>query len=175
MLSCCSKCEGRSSPPCSSALGPLSSAPSPSPSSLLPSTPLSHPPAPQEYCDAGSLSHAVKAGAFHRRLPGGQVGVDLPAVLEVLLEVAGAIQYVHELHLVHCDVKADNVLLKSDAARPLGFVCKLGDFGLAKVLREDYVRNRSGAGTVTHLAPEMLTAGSKLTTAVDAFAFGVLM
>lgn len=34
---------------------------------------------------------------------------------------------------------------------------------------------RSGAGTVTHLAPEMLVAGSKLTTAVDTYAFGILM
>jgi serine/threonine protein kinase len=34
---------------------------------------------------------------------------------------------------------------------------------------------RSGAGTVTHLAPELLEAGSKVTTAVDTWAFGILM
>jgi hypothetical protein len=32
---------------------------------------------------------------------------------------------------------------------------------------------RSGSGTVTHLAPELLVAGSKITTAVDTWAFGV--
>jgi len=78
-----------------------------------------------EYCDAGTLLHALKAGAFHRRLNGGQIGVDLPAILEVLIEVAGSIQYFHSLHLVHCDIKADNILLKTDATRPLGFVPKL--------------------------------------------------
>jgi len=38
-----------------------------------------------------------------------------------------------------------------------------------------YVHNRSGSGTVTHLAPEALQAGSKLTPTVDVYAFGVLM
>jgi hypothetical protein len=32
--------------------------------------------------------------------------------------------------------------------------------------------NLSGAGTITHLAPEMFEAGSKVTTAVDSYAFG---
>ena len=36
------------------------------------------------------------------------------------------------------------------------------------------MQNRSGSGTITHLAPEVLHAGSKLTAAVDAYAFAVL-
>jgi hypothetical protein len=40
---------------------------------------------------------------------------------------------------------------------------------------KQYVVNRSGTGTITHLAPEALRAGSRLTTAVDAYSFGVLM
>jgi hypothetical protein len=58
-----------------------------------------------EYCDAGTLLHALKAGAFHRRLEGGQIGVDLAAILEVLNEVAGSIYYFHGLQLLHCDIK----------------------------------------------------------------------
>jgi hypothetical protein len=34
---------------------------------------------------------------------------------------------------------------------------------------------RSGSGTVTHLAPELFQVGSKLTSAVDAFSFGIMM
>ena len=68
------------------------------------------------------------------------------------------------------------MLLKSDPLRPLGVAPKLADFGLSKVIRSpDAVVNHSGAGTITHLAPEMLTPGTRLTTAVDVFAFGVLM
>lgn len=50
----------------------------------------------------------------------------------------------------------ENVLLKSDGGKGMGFVTKLSDFGLAKLLRENYyIVNRSGSGTVTHLAPEL--------------------
>jgi serine/threonine protein kinase len=50
----------------------------------------------------------------------------------------------------------ENVLLKSDGSKPIGFVTKLSDFGLAKLLRDNYyIVNRSGSGTVTHLAPEL--------------------
>ena len=58
-----------------------------------------------EYCDAGTLRRAIDAGLFHRRLPGGRVGVDLPAVLRVLCDVGDALVYLHALRLLHCDVK----------------------------------------------------------------------
>jgi hypothetical protein len=35
--------------------------------------------------------------------------------------------------------------------------------------------NLDGAGTVTHLAPEMFKAGTIITKAVDAYAFGILL
>ena len=48
--------------------------------------------------------------------------------------------------------------------------------GLAKLLRDNYyIVNRSGSGTVTHLAPELFTVGSKITTAVDTFSLGIMM
>jgi hypothetical protein len=50
---------------------------------------------------------------------------------------------------------------------------QLADFGLTKILNEaDHTVNLDGAGTVTHLAPEMFKAGSKVTKSVDAYAFG---
>ncbi|KAI8466889.1 MAG: hypothetical protein J3K34DRAFT_460676 [Monoraphidium minutum] len=130
-----------------------------------------------EYCEHGSLRDAIKRGAFHRQMAGGMLGVDVRTVVEVLLEVAEAIRYLHSLKLLHCDVKIENILLKADITRALGFVPKLADFGLVKVLPGDggYIRNRSGAGTVSYLAPECFEAGSRLTTGVDAYAFGILM
>ena len=68
------------------------------------------------------------------------------------------------------------MLLRSDPSIPIGFSTKLSDFGLAKILRENYyIVNRSGSGTVTHLAPELFQVGSKLTTAVDTFSFGIMV
>ncbi|GFR46005.1 hypothetical protein Agub_g7483, partial [Astrephomene gubernaculifera] len=129
-----------------------------------------------EYCDRASLRHAMKKGVFHKRLGNTSVAVDLCAIVQVLIEVAQAIQHLHSLKLIHCDIKPENVLLKSDGSKPIGFVTKLSDFGLAKLLRENYyIVNRSGSGTVTHLAPELFQVGSKLTTSVDTFSFGIMM
>jgi serine/threonine protein kinase len=75
---------------------------------------------------------------------------------QVLLEVAASVQHLHNMQLLHCDIKPENVLLKSNNSNPLGFTTKLSDFGLAKLLRDNYyIINRSGSGTVTHLAPEL--------------------
>lgn len=75
---------------------------------------------------------------------------------QVLLEVAASVQHLHNMQLLHCDIKPENVLLKSNNSNVLGFTTKLSDFGLAKLLRDNYyIINRSGSGTVTHLAPEL--------------------
>jgi len=52
---------------------------------------------------------------------------------------------------------------------------QLADFGLTKLLLEHDVVNLFGAGTATHLAPELLRAGTKISTAADVYAFGVIM
>eukprot|EP00775_Hariotina_reticulata_P012135 gene12135-12273_t len=99
-----------------------------------------------EFCDKGSLRHAMKRGVFHKRLGSTSVAVDLCAIVQ------------------------------SDNSNSLGFATKLSDFGLAKLLRDNYyIINRSGSGTVTHLAPELFQVGSKITTAVDTFSFGIMM
>jgi len=51
--------------------------------------------------------------------------------------------------------------------------CIAGDFGLVRLLLgNSYMRNRSGSGTLAYQAPEVFEEGSKLTPAVDVYAFG---
>ena len=47
----------------------------------------------------------------------------------MLLEVATAVQHLHGLRMLHCDIKPENVLLKSEPSNELGYVTKLTDFG----------------------------------------------
>ncbi len=57
----------------------------------------------------------------------------LPATL---LPPPQALRHMHSLHVVHCDLKPQNVLLKAAPRDPRGFTAKLSDFGLAKVRQE---------------------------------------
>ncbi|GLI59316.1 hypothetical protein VaNZ11_001170 [Volvox africanus] len=110
-------------------------------------------------------------------------GVAMRAIYLTLLEVALALRHLHSRHLAHCDVKAANVLLKSSLSDPRGFTCKLGDFGLVSIVRRDTgteilmpAPGQDGAvGTITHLAPEYFSAGTRLDFSVDIYAFGIVM
>lgn len=59
------------------------------------------------------------------------------SVYLTLLEIALALRHMHSLALVHCDLKPQNVLLKSSPRDPRGFTAKLSDFGLAKMMAHD--------------------------------------
>ncbi len=57
-----------------------------------------------------------------------------------LMQLRNPLQHVHLFY------RPENVLLKSDPSKTLGFVTKLSDFGLAKILRENYyIVNRFGS------------------------------
>jgi serine/threonine protein kinase len=76
---------------------------------------------------------------------------------------------------MHGDLKPQNVLLKTAAADRRGYVCKLADFGLSRMLQETETHVNTGSyGTVTHAAPELLSEG-RLTKSSDVFAFGMLL
>ncbi len=117
----------------------------------------------------------IRAGACPRSLPAAPgypvvfphpppappPGPSPQAVYCTLLEVALALRHMHGLHMVHCDLKPQNVLLKSSPRDPRGFTAKLSDFGLAKMMAHDddgqlVIDEAVGSGTLTHMAPESL-------------------
>ncbi|KIZ02098.1 putative serine/threonine-protein kinase pats1 [Monoraphidium neglectum] len=124
-----------------------------------------------EYCDKGTMRQLLNAGCFRR--PDG--GRDLAGVVATALDVANAMVFLHENNVVHADLKARNVLLKSTGTDPRGFTAKVGDFGLS-------IRIDPGAthisnlfqGTMTHMAPETLDLG-RISRPSDVYAFGILL
>ncbi|PRW55899.1 kinase [Chlorella sorokiniana] len=123
-----------------------------------------------EFCDRGSLADLVATG----KLSPDPAQRDIVAVL-CLLDIALGLEYLHSNSLIHGDLKPANVMLKAARNDRRGFICKLGDFGLSRMLgaEESHVDTQS-YGTASYAAPELLTQG-KLTKAADVFSLGIIM
>lgn len=119
-----------------------------------------------EYLQGLSLEEAVKrSGPFH---PG--------RVIDILLQITGALRDAHSFGLIHRDIKAGNIMLcrycgRTDAA-------KLLDFGLVSDTRiDDESRlTHTGAllGTPAYMSPEQARGVTVLTPASDLYSLGVL-
>lgn len=65
-----------------------------------------------------------------------EVGVEpLLEAIDTLGELAGALRYMHGLGVVHGDLKTSNVLLQTCDAAEKGFVAKIADFGVSRVMQ----------------------------------------
>lgn len=59
--------------------------------------------------------------------------IKLTEILNISIQIAGALCAAHEAHLVHRDIKPDNVMVRSDG------IVKVLDFGLAKLIKQNAV------------------------------------
>ncbi|BDA45294.1 probable focal adhesion kinase 1 at C-terminar half [Coccomyxa sp. Obi] len=121
-----------------------------------------------EYCDLGSLDSAIADGRFH----------DLESMLLRLLDVAMGMDYLHNLGILHTDLKPSNVLLKTTAKLQndsTGCTAKLADFGLSRVLETNATHiSTNTIGTIAYQPEEVLRDGH-VTPASDVYSFAILM
>ncbi|KIY97952.1 hypothetical protein MNEG_10010 [Monoraphidium neglectum] len=124
-----------------------------------------------EFCDLGSLREALNAGTFKANAAaaaapaaaavghegagaggsGGAGGKEGPAAgAEGSAAAAPGVDLLHSI--LHSDLKARNILLKSSPAEARGFVAKVADFGLSMEI-DPQDTHISGAfqGTITHM------------------------
>jgi serine/threonine protein kinase len=105
-------------------------------------------------------------GTLRKRHPKGTI---LPpaAVLSYLKPVAEALQYAHDQHLIHRDVKPENMLIGQDDE------ILLSDFGIAVILYSaDWQTAREIVGTISYIAPEQL--GGEPCQASDQYSLGIV-
>jgi serine/threonine protein kinase len=91
-----------------------------------------------DYADGGDLHDLIKRA---QRRPEPDNLLPEPFVLDVFAQIALAIEYIHERHILHRDLKTQNVFLTKD-----GHVM-IGDFGISKILTADTDFARTVIGT----------------------------
>jgi len=92
-----------------------------------------------------------------------------PQQVELLLQVAQALVYLHRRGVLHRDLKPANILAQPT---PQGYHVKVLDFGLATAKSMD-VAAQNIVGTLAFMAPELLW-GERPSEATDLYAFGVM-
>ena len=97
-----------------------------------------------EYCSGSSLSDIMEARG--RCLTETQIAAVLAGTIDGL-------KYLHELSLIHRDVKAGNLLLNESG------VIKLADFGVSAKLSDSMSRRGTVIGTPFWMAPEVRLSG----------------
>lgn len=74
-----------------------------------------------EFCEGGDLDQRFKQLKKENRV------LDEDQVVEWLIQILIAVQYMHKSRVLHRDLKARNIFLKSNKV-------KIGDFGISRIL-----------------------------------------
>ncbi|KAI7839821.1 hypothetical protein COHA_006442 [Chlorella ohadii] len=122
-----------------------------------------------EFCGKGSLTDVLKAG---RSSPAKAAQLPWTRRLNMALDAAKGMLYLHKRGIIHRDLKSPNLLIDSQ------WRCKVADFNLSKLV-EGTESSNSKTGTMAGanpkwLAPEVI-GGYSATEKGDVWSYGVVM
>ncbi|HAJ70555.1 MAG TPA: serine/threonine protein kinase [Methylophilaceae bacterium] len=93
----------------------------------------------------------------------------LPKLLGIMIKVAEALDYAHQHHVIHRDVKPANIMYEPETE-----LVKVTDFGIARITDASKTKTGMVLGTPNFMSPEQLS-GKKLDGRSDLFALGTTM
>ncbi|NXX76758.1 TSSK6 kinase, partial [Urocolius indicus] len=94
----------------------------------------------------------------------------VPQARDIFVQIARAVQYLHDRDLVHRDLKCENVLLTAD-----GRQAKLSDFGFGRETHGKLDLSRTFCGTAAYSAPEVLMSVPYDAKKADMWSLGVTL
>lgn len=112
-----------------------------------------------EYLNGGTLKTFLIKHS-DRKLP-------FKTVVQLALDLAGGLSYLHSEKIVHRDVKTENMLLRQGRL-------KIADFGVARVEAQNPKDMTGATGTLGYMAPEVLD-GKPYNRKCDVYSFGICL
>ncbi len=110
----------------------------------------------QTYCENGSLAASLKKGS-----------ADEKRVADLFLKICDAVSYMHNRHILHCDLKLANIL-NGPQGEPV-----LIDFDLCCEIGSQ--EKRPLIGTPAYMAPELIQQSATPSVASEVYALGVIL
>ncbi|GAX83871.1 hypothetical protein CEUSTIGMA_g11296.t1 [Chlamydomonas eustigma] len=127
-----------------------------------------------ELANVGTLDEAIKVRMFDLQDSNQRKTRQIfRAILRTMRDVAQGLSALHDMEIIHCDLKPSNVLLKGNRGDWRGFMAAVCDFGLSKIVHLNVEPEQKPFGTLIYMAPERFRRN--MCKKSDIYSWGIIL